>query len=1679
MTTQMTPNVDDDGMANKQKNRAIIWFVQVLIAIGVLVVLCFMLLYIAMDTRKGSEFILQKIATEANISFQYGQGTLRSGITISNVVIGKDEPISIYVDSAAVKMGYRALLAKQVHLVDTQINQMTILNKNPPTDDPFEYKTLSLPVNLLLENTSIGRIRYEQVNKDPMILSDIVAKKMSWYHSVVTIEEGAIGVNADSKQGVVVGQINGKIDLSGDYPLDMKATVMVDALKSAHFEPLLIEATGTLKRTTGNISTLYNKAKVHGQFIIQGVDDHSPFWADVNFEQLTLPYVDEQQIMLSDGKISAMGVLSAIDLRVNSQLSAKDIPNGHYKMRAVVNSAGMVIDRLTVNNKDGDLLAKGKISWQDKFWIDATVESNNYAMRTLMPNEYAKYQNYLPKTLQGQMSARVDLDEHGLAVYKMTLDQRDGEYVHAVLTQPADNAKNKAYELLVNWQNYVRTDLPDIGELSSSRGQLAMTILDEYATIVANAQIEKLLGLPVGQYEADANLNDDDITIRTAKYVGQMGQIHANGMVYLANDHRPLSWEIHGDVDNVKPNVYFNDPNKTPISVLTGTFFATGRQRRHDKMDEHDIQIHSIDMNVGLKDGQNITIFGQGQAMAHLLSGDVNYLASSFKGKIQTAGIHQALSDGDVILDVSGDLDNLTVHQLDVMTKAGHVQAQGELFLKQAFGWNLTASMQDFQPSLLSDQFKPNVFLTADVISWGNVQNGIINANVNMDGNVRHGNDANDRLTADVVVASNKYTINRLNYMGKAGQLSATGWVDTTQGIVADVSALVENFDLGFFIKDRPSQLTGDIKASIDWQDDAQIVNVNHLDIQGMMNDETVFAKGSLYAHLDLPNNLNDFMMQLRHQGRKNFDLDHILQQGLTGDAIDHLTNLQAGFGELESHVQKQNDQLRRVIKELAIGDMQMRFGDNYLKANGNQDKLVIHMDVQKLSQIFPTIRGEITGGLIVASDEQSLPTIYSDLSISNISMPKFAIAKLNILGKIVNFGNAPSSLLLTASNVFVANQRFKDIRLDLKGTQGNHDIRLFANNGEMKVNVRTQGGFNGKYYQAVISEGRLQTHFGVLNQEQPAELKYVVNNQHIKIAPHCWQTISANKKTQSERGMLCLTDALSIGHGFGDIALTINNIDTAVLTPLLPNDLLWRSKLFGEAKFKWARNQTPDIQAILYSENGTIGMHSDDQTEVDMPYEHISLVAKSEPKGLRLRTDMSIGQSGGGYADVVIDPYTEQKPITGSLVMKELNLAILRPFFPAIQTLRGKINMNGGVSGTLQRPLFFGNASITHGAIALAEAPIALDDLVLDASIQGTQADIQGEFTSGMGKGVLTGSMDWHAVPTAKFIIKGDDLVVSSPPLLSATISPHLEILTRPTQKFVDIKGVISVPSAVIRPPESTGNVIAQSPDVVVIDRRMTGNIADILQQVSPWTINADIGVDLGDNVLFRGFGTRLPLSGAIRLSQFGQGSLQGRGMVFVNQRTSVDFVGQNLELNYAQIRFDGDSLTKPNLSIEAVREIDGQTVGVRVTGTASNPIITTFNDAGLSEQQAMNALITGSLRESGAQVSEQDFRTQVNNTLAVAGLSLGLQSTKDITNQLGQALGLQSLTLGASGGASDTNVNVTGYISPDLYVRYGVGVFNAQSTLSMRYQLTRRVYVEATSGIEKAVDVIYRWRW
>ncbi|MCL1623946.1 translocation/assembly module TamB domain-containing protein [Moraxella sp. Tifton1] len=1629
----------------------LVYLIRTIIASLVAIALMLVLLFYAMGTQSGTKFLLEKIALETGTGLTYTEGNLRDGVWVSQVTVAQGEDVEIHIDRAYVQLGWRAILARQVHLVDTQIDKVEIVNKKPPTGEPFDYATINLPVSIKLENTHAKQIVYRQATKAPVYLHDIRIKQGLWSGTKVHLNGASIRYD----NALTVSDIDGNIELAGDYPLNLRADVAVSALNNAHVGTLHAHAQGTLKRTVGTLSTKYNDHDIKGEFVAQGMDDDSPFSAKLEFDEISLPYATEQNIMLHHGTITAEGVVSRIELRINTDLVAKDIPSGRYRGRGLIQDGGMEIPFLRAETPNGTLFAKGQMSWVDDFELQATLSGQGYQVREALPVEYREYEAYLPQTLTGELGIGYHLNDDEMRL-DLHLNQNDGEEIAATLVQ-SQNVPNAPWHIDADWRNLVRTNVPNLDSIRSTRGSANIRLEEGYVHVDAHGSIQSLSVAPAGDYAVKAIIkNGDRIHLSDFHYHGVVGGLSGKGSIDLATPQRPLAWQFDLTADKLMPNAYFNEPNKTPFQQVSGQIVATGRMREMaDGTGEHDIDIKHVDLMAGLTDNQTTAVKGLGHATVLLKSGEVRHFDARFDGDVRQSFMPN-IAETTIGLDVSGDLNAVNISRLHANTDSGKVSATGRVDLRDGVGWEIQAKLDEVDTKKFAgDDANLMAVITGNLMTSGHYRDQtLVDVVATFDGQIEHDRLPKGELGLDIKGDGRKYHIDRLDYRGGAGQLQAKGFVDISDGYAWDLMANANHFDIGAFVEDVPSELTGDLQVHGHWQDSSQLIAIEHLNLHGSLRNQPFHATGSLVADLALPNDLVGYFNQLKTQTPKN--IDELLA--------------------LRGQIDEQARRTQNIIKHLNADRLSIKLGDNAIHLDGDKSELTTSVSITDLSQVMPSTTGAIKGGVILLDDGNSLPTLYVDMVAGGVRTANVVVQEARVLGKIVNLGNADSQMLIDVKNIIAMGQIIKMARLDFQGVEQKHTLAFSAESADNQIRAKVEGSLdriNGRYL-GVLSDGVLHSRFGLLTQSQPTEFSYQIDDGGIALAAHCWQSSGAN---QAKAGSICLQDTLHYSPSSGDVDLVIKNLDTTVFSAVLPKDIRWQSTLNGHVKASWQQNQQPSVNAALYSDDGRVGLDQEG-AYIQMPYERIAIVADSVSDGLRLQADVA-GSLAYGHADVVINPYTDDKSIDGTLQVDDINLAVIRPFLPNFQTLLGKARMSGRVGGTLKRPLFYGDASLENGAVTLVGMPLNLNHINADIVIDGTNANLNGGFMAGTGVGELVGEMDWSQSLWAKMRISGRELDITHPPMLMAKATPDIEVLVKPFEQYVDIQGVVSVPSAIIRPPESTANITTESADVTVLDRRAIGNIDQVLAVVKPWSINASIGLDLGDEVVFRGLGAKLPLAGALHLTQQGQGNMQAKGLIQVAERTKVDGIGQNLELNYAQIRFNGE-LLNPRLSIEGEKQIEGRTVGVRIKGTVANPEITVFNDAGLNEQQAMNALVTGRISEAAdSQISEQGFRSQVTNNLAAAGLNLGFAGTRNITNQIGQAFGLESLTIDASGNSEDTSVSVTGYISPDLYIRYGVGLFNAESTLSMRYQLTRRIYVEAARATENTVDMIYRWKF
>ncbi|MEK6219963.1 MAG: translocation/assembly module TamB domain-containing protein [Psychrobacter cryohalolentis] len=1664
MSTKNTlPNKPlDEDPAQRDARAVRRWYplsfvLKLLVLILIVLAIMFAIFLYAAGTESGTKFILEKISAETGIEFKYGSGNLREGLWLTDIDIVANEDLEILVDKAYVKIGWRAVFAKEVHLRDADIQTIEIINKKPPTGEAFDYRTLSLPVNLRFDYAKVKTIIYKQVTRDPIVVHDIEARDLTWVGSMVTVGRGSLQYGDIVK----VSALEGHADLQGDYPLDLSAIVEVSALEKAYIDPLNITATGTLKRTVGKVSSRYNDSAVSGDFVVQGLDPDAPFQAKLEWDDILVPYADSQNIHLKSGIATASGVISEIRLRINTELTAKDIPSGHYQGRAILGNRQLRVDRLDADVAAGNLILQGILDWNSSFDAKIRASGSNFDVRRVIPKQYADFKVYTPQKLNGRLSVHY---QHKNTAGNMEMDaalrQRDGEQVNANIVRGKTSAKSKQVAPLyidAKWQNLVRKNIPNIGNINSPSGQAKVIVRGSNLSVDGKAIINELNAAPKGNYDVRLRKAGNVIDINRLNYKGVVGDLSGTGQIQLATKKRPLTWQIDARTNGLLPKQYRSD---IPLERLTGRISARGRllniTKNRVKGQRHIISFNNTALQAQLdatQKGRAIGITGGGDASVDIIGGKLSVFDARFDGQIDTADVPK----GRLSIDAAGTPNLISVRKLNYNGEAGAVKAKGVIDLRKNIGWTLDGRFDKFNLGY----FLPNnaAIITGDLKTTGEWQSppknnpkakGVLkNFVVNFDGVLDAEQLPAGKLTIDASGNAQLIRIKRFRHVGAAGSIDAKGTVDVRQGLAWDIDAVMDRFNLGYFFKDIPSTITGTIDTSGRWGDTQQTINIKQVNLNGMLKGQPLSAKGSLTAKLHLPKDLASYFQRLQKQ-----------------DA------------------QAQYKQVNALIESLNANNLVLRWGNNYITANGNAKQLQAKINITSLDQLSDKLGGKVSGGATLSQPAgQALPTIYVDLVGERITLPGFILRQGRIRGKLVNLANSPSQFIITAEGLEAGGQNFKNFNATFNGTEQAHIVDFDLLNEKLSISARLKGGFNRDKlsWSGVIGKGQVKSKYATLNQLQPAQLivnlpkKQGKNSTELKVqlAAHCWQATD-------QTGKLCLRENLIASAASGQVDLAIQKIDTSLFSAFLPKDIDWHGKINGKAIVGWQRGRPPTINTTLYSDNGKIGLIQDgDSLPVTLPYKRISLIAVSVPNGLKIRSDINTGDGARGYAEVIVDPYKTPKPISGALVLNELNLAIFKPFFPGMRVLEGNITMAGGLGGTLDKPQFYGDVKLANGRMAMLDLPVNLTKVNATAKIRGTQATIDGRFNSGTGKGTVAGTVNWQQKLQAKLSIDGKGLILTQPPLLVASVDPDIDIIVRPSDRYVNITGAVSVPSATIRPPEASEDIITQTEDAVVLDRRLIGNIDEVLAISKPWSINADIGIDLGNDINFRGFGAVIPLAGAIHVTQSGTGIMRAKGVVQVSRRTNINAFGQNLELNYGQVRFNGDVM-KPSLSIEAVKNISGKTVGVRVKGNTESPNIIVFNNAGLTQQQAMNALVTGRINnQSATQISEQGFKSQVTNNLAAAGLSFGLSGTRNLTNQIGQAFGFQSLTVDASGSSEDTNVNVTGYVTPDLYIRYGVGVFNAQNSLSIRYQLTRRIYVEATSAAENAVDVVYSWQF
>jgi translocation and assembly module TamB len=176
----------------------------------------------------------------------------------------------------------------------------------------------------------------------------------------------------------------------------------------------------------------------------------------------------------------------------------------------------------------------------------------------------------------------------------------------------------------------------------------------------------------------------------------------------------------------------------------------------------------------------------------------------------------------------------------------------------------------------------------------------------------------------------------------------------------------------------------------------------------------------------------------------------------------------------------------------------------------------------------------------------------------------------------------------------------------------------------------------------------------------------------------------------------------------------------------------------------------------------------------------------------------------------------------------------------------------------------------------------------------------------------------------------------------------------------------------------------------------------------------------------------------------------------------------GQDLTLERGRVIFAGGPLNNPGLDLRAYRKADdGVVAGLNIRGTLESPETTIYSDPPMAQDQALAYILLG---HPLGQATPQE-----GSMLANAANSLGLKGGNLVAKKLGARYGLEEARIESTGGIKEASLVVGKYLSPRLYVTYGIGLFEPISTFRIRYILGRDWTIQAEQGKETGADFLY----
>jgi translocation and assembly module TamB len=704
-------------------------------------------------------------------------------------------------------------------------------------------------------------------------------------------------------------------------------------------------------------------------------------------------------------------------------------------------------------------------------------------------------------------------------------------------------------------------------------------------------------------------------------------------------------------------------------------------------------------------------------------------------------------------------------------------------------------------------------------------------------------------------------------------------------------------------------------------------------------------------------------------------------------------------------------------------------------------------IDSPRLNELYADVRGSLkASGRLFGTREQ--PRVQAALDARELAYAAYSAQRIDGNIELDVFDPAGLQGSLVARELAIAGSRWQ--RVQLQGDSSS--ARLSAANGELSLELAVAGKLQAGHWQGRLLRADIDSaSFGDWRLVGPAALS-LSSDWRPALDEACWH---------SDASRLCAAVARPDKGSTAQVSL--NELALRRLQPWLPDGLVIEGTAAARGDIEFVENRLLGSARVDLSP-GRLAYPIEGGDADDLQHQGGHIELKADTSGVQATALLTLNEQDHlrarlalPGADLLTLDAARQK-IDGRLDATVEHLSLIGEMIPEVQRLTGRLQAGIRLSGLLADPAVGGTLSLVGGRLEIPRLGLTVSEISMQADTDNAdRVSYRLQAKSGEGRLVVAGNAqrDAEGLWSTDLSIDGRDVEVSHIPEAQVLASPALKVRVRPNR--VDLSGRIEIPYAHIEPRDITSTARVSN-DVVIVGEEKP--------KEQPWQIHSRVQLVLGDRVHFLGFGLEGRLNGQVQVEESPGLPTRGSGEISIVDGRYRAY-GQRLDIEQGRLLFSGGPLASPGVDARAVRKVGSVTAGVRARGQIQAPVIELFSSPAMGQTEILSYLLLGRPID---KASESD-----GAMMAQAALALGLSGGDRLARNLRDRFGLDEMRVESSDSGDQASLVVGRYLSPRLYVSYGIGLVEAFNTLVVRYDISDKWQLKAESGEAHGADLIY----